>query len=105
MRPAGRGLLIADLIGSTYFTSVIFIYILKLKAMFYYFCHLPQLDKTLNSKHAIYFALLMSLKINIDFFYLNGITDMVFMLLHRALWNLYNVHSPTNALFFKLGKT
>jgi len=27
-----------------------------------------------------------------------------FLLLHRALWNLYIVHSSTNALFIKLGK-
>ena len=27
-----------------------------------------------------------------------------FLLLHRALWNLYIVQSPTNALFIKLGK-
>jgi len=27
-----------------------------------------------------------------------------FLLLHRALWNLYIVHSPTNVLFIKLGK-
>jgi len=26
------------------------------------------------------------------------------LLLHRALWNLYIVHSPTNALFIKLVK-
>jgi len=26
------------------------------------------------------------------------------LLLHRALWNLHIVHSPTNALFIKLGK-
>jgi hypothetical protein len=26
------------------------------------------------------------------------------LLLNRALWNLYIVHSPTNALFIKLGK-
>jgi hypothetical protein len=24
--------------------------------------------------------------------------------LHRALWNRYIVHSPTNALFIRLGK-
>jgi len=28
----------------------------------------------------------------------------VFLLLHRELWNLYIVHSPTNALFIKLGE-
>jgi len=27
-----------------------------------------------------------------------------FLSLHRALWNLYIVHSPTNAHFIKLGK-
>jgi len=26
-----------------------------------------------------------------------------FLMLHRALWNLYTVQSPTNALFIKLG--
>ena len=26
------------------------------------------------------------------------------LLLYRALWNLYTVHSPINALFIKLGK-
>ena len=30
--------------------------------------------------------------------------QVFFLLLHRALWNLYIVHSPTNALFIKLGK-
>jgi len=30
-------------------------------------------------------------------------TTKSLLLLHRALWNLYIVHLPTNALFIKLG--
>jgi len=29
---------------------------------------------------------------------------LILLLLHRALWNLYIVHSPTNELFIKLGE-
>ena len=34
----------------------------------------------------------------------NYIKLYLVLMLHRALWNLYTVHSPTNALFIKLGK-
>jgi len=36
--------------------------------------------------------------------HLLNIVGAFFLLLHRALWNLYVVHSPTNALFIKHGK-
>ena len=68
MWPAGRGLLISDLIGSPYFTSIIFTFIWNLKLLFYYSCHLPRLDKALNFEHAMYFALRIILRTKRDFF-------------------------------------
>ena len=76
MRPAGRVLLIVDLIGRTYFTCVIFTFIWNLKVMFYYLCHLPRLDKTLNFEHSTYIFCLWSSDLP-ETSYLIGIIDMV----------------------------
>jgi len=43
-------------------------------------------------------------KIRMGFFANASKKCYTFLLLHRALWNRYIVHSPTNALFIKLGK-